>query len=188
MSLDSLIKAKPPELQQPSEPFSVTKKEQYKLDDMLAAFRRVPPTKAPSTTIMPDIKSVADNLNPEMKELLMSFGLIPNTQKISEKPPSESLILENYNQESPETKPEAYLGFKPLPDDDTSRDEMRELLARFGLGRDARKQKALPKKSEDPIHGDESDETLSFDMIPEEYRETIENLGLDNRRGMFYNY
>lgn len=186
MKLDTLTQANPPKLDYPSKSISHVKNEQYKLEDMLAAFGRLPLTKTSTTTIMPDISNVADSLNPDMRELLMSFGLLPNPHKTSTKPVSGSLVLENYNPQLPETNPEAYVGFKPLPDDDTSKDEMRELLARFGLGRDARKQKALPKKEDMEQQGTNHEPILSFDMIPDEYRETIEDLGLDNRKGITF--
>lgn len=183
MNLGTLIEAGTPTLK--PKPFSVVKKEKYRLEDMLAAFGRLPSAK--TTTIMPDISNVADNLNPDMRDLLMSFGLIPNPEKIPEKPVSESLVVENYNPQLPETKPEAYAGFKPLPDDDASRDEMRELLARFGLGRNIRGQKALPTKQEEiEPQGSETEQILRFDMIPDEYKDTIEDIGFYDRKGRTY--
>lgn len=187
MDLDSLIKAEPSKSQYPQKYTPQIKKEKYALEDMLAAFGRHPIVSTTSTPSMPDVSNVADNLNPDMRDLLMSFGLIPNPHKFPDKPVSESLVVENYNPQLPETKPDAYVGFKPLPDDDNSRDDMRELLARFGLGRDARKQKALPKKEAVEYQGSGSEHILSFDMIPEEYKDTIEDIGF-NRRGEIDTY
>lgn len=182
MNLDSLIEAKPLTLNNPTQETSTVKKEQYNLEDMLAAFGRKPVSSTTTSTVMPDISNVADNLNPEMRDLLMSFGLIPNPNKKPEKPVSESLVVENYDLQLPETKPEAYVGFKPLPEDDKSRDEMKELLARFGLGRNVRDQKSLEKDKEIAQQGSDKEEILTFDMIPEEYMETIEDIGFDSRK------
>lgn len=176
MNLDTLIKAEPLK-SKPSKSFAHTKKEQYKLEDMLAAFGRLPPAKTTTTTKMPDIGNVADSLSPDMRDLLMSFGLIPNTQAVSKKPVSESLVQENYNVQIPETNPEAYVGFKPLPDEDASMYEMRELLARFGLGKGTRQRKALTKNADHEAQGSEDHPVLSFDMVPEEYKDTINDLG-----------
>lgn len=182
MNLDSLIEAQPLKLNNPPKETSTVKKEQYNLEDMLAAFGRKPVSSTTTSTVMPDISNVADNLNPEMRDLLMSFGLIPNPNKKPEKPVSESLVVENYDPQLPETKPEAYVGFKPLPEDDKSRDEMKELLARFGLGRNVRDQKSLEKDKEIAQQGSDKEEILTFDMIPEEYMETIEDIGFDSRK------
>lgn len=189
MKLDTLLNANLEKPQKPEvnvKPTPFFKKEQYNLEDIVAAFGRLPSSTTTTSTAVPDVSSVADHLNPDMKELLMSFGLIPNRQKTTEKPVRESLVVENYNPDLVETKPEAYLGFKPLPDDDQSRVEMRELLARFGLGRNTRIQKVFPKKEESQPQSSASEEVLNFDMIPEEYRETIEDIGLDNRKGISF--
>lgn len=118
-----------------------------KINELLASMGVFyPTTTSPTTssTLVPDVKNVVETLNPEMKELLMSFGLIPNPNEKPKK--STKTNSYPYVPAKPQTNHEAYVGFKPLPDDLSTRSEMDELLATFGLLRTARNQKSLKKK------------------------------------------
>ncbi|KAJ8986076.1 hypothetical protein NQ317_003370 [Molorchus minor] len=167
-------------------PVSIKKKtqeeeEEEKLKEMLASLGVVPmKTTTTTTRTIPDISNVADNLTPEMRDLLMSFGLIQDPKETGK--PSVSItttttttqIPESFNPVIAEVKPEYYSNFKPLPDDDTSRNEMKELLARFGLGRSTRKRKSLPK---------DEGERISLDVVPDQYKGVLEDIGLGDREG-----
>lgn len=76
------------------------------------------------TTHIPNIDNVVDNLTPEMKDLLMNFGLIPNPEPTPAPLSDTQVYYETYNPEVAEIKQDSYAGFKPLPEDDDSRDEM----------------------------------------------------------------
>nr|CAI5833392.1 unnamed protein product [Callosobruchus analis] len=110
-------------------------------------------TSPPSTTV-PDISPVADNLSSEMRDLLVSFGLI-------------------------QVDPESYVGFKPLPVNyDKGRSDMDLLLARFGLGRNSKSQH--PKRRSD----ESTDDSMTFDVVPQQYQGVLEDIGLSTRQGM----
>lgn len=125
-----------------------------------------------SSTTMPDVKNLADTLSPEMQDLLITFGLIPNP---NEKPKLNQHHEEKYISDNAEVKPESYVGFKPLPDDGPSREGMDELLASFGLGRSARQQKSA-------IHNANKQQPQPFDIVPDSLKSVLDDLGL-NRHG-----
>ncbi|KAK9709798.1 hypothetical protein QE152_g26415 [Popillia japonica] len=118
----------------------------------------------PTSTSMPDISNVADSLSPDMKDLLVNFGLIDDPNKkpdpvvSTENIPYKQNLIDDPNKkpdpvvstenipykQNADINPESYLTFKPLPDSVPSRSEMEEFLARFGLGRSAfRSQKSI---------------------------------------------
>lgn len=123
-----------------------------------------------TTTIIPDISNVADNLTPEMKELLASFGLLPNS---NEKPTIPKEEIAPLSQETAEVKPDSYVGFKPLPDDAPSREDMASFLASFGLGRSSRKQKTTTTSK--------PENKLNFDMVPDQFKSVLSDIGLVQR-------
>lgn len=127
-------------------------------------------TTVTTSTAIPDVSSVADNLTPEMRDLLMSFGLIPNPNEAS-LPLKENIPLEP---EVPEVNSDSYAGFKPMPDNAPSRDDMEALLASFGLGRSARIQKTSTPTPE----GD----GFNLDMIPESFKGVVEDIGLKGKQ------
>lgn len=146
-----------------------------KINELLASMGVFyPTTTSPTTssTLVPDVKNVVETLNPEMKELLMSFGLIPNPNEKPKK--STKTNSYPYVPAKPQTNHEAYVGFKPLPDDLSTRSEMDELLATFGLLRTARNQKSLKKKV------DTDDKELNFDMVPDSLKHVLDDIGLRN--------
>ncbi|KAK9870096.1 hypothetical protein WA026_006190 [Henosepilachna vigintioctopunctata] len=117
-------------------------------------------------TPMPEFKEVADNLSPEMKNLLMTFGLLPS-KEAEEKGPQQS----GYYPEKPEDKPESYTGFKPLPEEGEADKEMDALLASFGLGRSARKGRKVKKEVR-------NEQLVDFSVIPNSMMDIVQNLGL----------
>lgn len=102
-------------------------------------------TTTPSTTPMPNIENVVNNLSPDMQELLMSFGIIPNPKEnIGE---TSNKVLDSLEPVS-EIKPESYSSFKPLPlnDNNEPNTDMNEFLSQFGLApsnKKNREQKAI---------------------------------------------
>ncbi|KAJ8947691.1 hypothetical protein NQ318_001529, partial [Aromia moschata] len=142
--------------------------DEERIKQMLASLGILPMQTTTTTTTVPDVSHVADNLTPEMRDLLMNFGLIPNTSErtTTVKPAA----VESFNPVKAEVKPESYMSFKPLPEDDTSRQEMEELLARFGLEEKAKKQ-------------NDEEEGMNFDAVPEQYKGVLEDIGLIGRGG-----
>lgn len=108
--------------------------------NLLAQFQGVP-FYTQSTTPVPDLTNVAETLSPEMQDLLMKFGLIPNINN-----PSVEVHKETPSSFQPEVipiQPESYVQFKPLPDTAKAQDDMLEFLSQFGLAESKRSQKSL---------------------------------------------
>ncbi|XP_018564802.1 uncharacterized protein LOC108906120 isoform X2 [Anoplophora glabripennis] len=163
---------------------SKEKEEEEKIRNMLASFGILPLKTTSTTTHVPDISNVADNLTPEMRDLLMNFGLISDTNEKKDvilSPTTEETY--GFNPVKAEVEPEAYGGFKPLPEDDSSRADMEELLARFGLGKNSRKEKSLPKKRDEREEKKDNSHGLNFEVVPQQYMEVLEDIGLADRQG-----
>lgn len=127
----------------------------------------------PTSTSMPDISNVADSLSPDMKDLLVNFGLIDDPNK----KPDPVVSTENipYKQNA-DINPESYLTFKPLPDSVPSRSEMEEFLARFGLGRSAfRSQKSIAMNTQSKETG--KDAIFNIDVVPDNMKHVMKDLG-----------
>jgi hypothetical protein len=99
-----------------------------------------PSTTTTTTTATPDVAAAAESLSSEMKDLLISFGLLPSANDIQQG--SDSVNAEYV--ESPVVDPISYLSFKPLPlstnhnkedkeDKQMMSSDMKEFLASFGL-------------------------------------------------------
>jgi len=97
-------------------------------------------TTTTSTTATPDVAAAAESLSPEMKDLLISFGLLPSANDIQQGSDSVSAGYVG----SPVVDPISYLSFKPLPittnhnkedkeDKQLMSSDMKEFLASFGL-------------------------------------------------------
>lgn len=144
--------------------------------DILGAIGNTPTTK------MPDLSNVADNLTPDMKELLMTFGLIddPNKPKEPEMPP---VVEEQPQPEKIDIKPISYTEFKPLPDSAPTNDEMYDLLSSYGLIGGSRSAKNI-KEHKTPKHLKEVPD-IDLEMIPESMHGILEDIGLTEpkRRG-----
>lgn len=98
-----------------------------------------------TTTATPDIAAAAESLSSEMKDLLVSFGLLPSPNDIQEDTESHD-PGQAYDQQaaSPVADPSSYLSFKPLPlaanenkEDEEDKylisSDMKQFLASFGL-------------------------------------------------------
>ncbi|XP_044748769.1 uncharacterized protein LOC123309633 [Coccinella septempunctata] len=118
---------------------------------------------------VPEFGEVADNLSPEMKSLLMTFGLIPNPEE-KRKVRKEEIP---YTSGGIEDKPESYTGFKPLPENGAPNEELDSLLASFGLGRNARRSKKIGKRVD-------TSPGLDLSVVPESMMGIVRNLGLSN--------
>ncbi|RZC43200.1 hypothetical protein BDFB_000450 [Asbolus verrucosus] len=143
----------------------ISLEEQNRIKNMLASIGALPDTTTTTTTSLPNAANVAESLSPEMRDLLMSFGLLPNP---NEKPVSAD--LPKYYPEAAEVKPESYIGFKPLPDDGPSRDDMDALLASFGLGRSARKEKAIKTNN--------NEQPYNVEMVPDYLKGVLTDMGI----------
>nr|XP_022919167.1 uncharacterized protein LOC111428012 [Onthophagus taurus] len=130
--------------------------------------------KTPSTSPIPDISNVANNLSPEMKDLLMSFGLI--NKPSSKKPESSTTTEEIPYIQNVQINPQSYVRFKPLPKS-SGRDDMEELLSRFGLGRN-RNEKAIDFDKEKKTMKKTS-EISDLDVIPDNFKNVVKNLGFN---------
>lgn len=148
------------------------------IEDILSSIESFSATS--TTTIVPDISNVADTLTPDMKELLMSFGLLPDPNFKKEE------YIDDFNTDftKADLNSESYIKFKPLPDNGPTREDMQEFLEQFGLGRnskDTRKQRNLDVVTSKKYLEDTSE--LNFDMVPESMRHVLIDLGLSNRNG-----
>ena len=97
-------------------------------------------TTTTTTTATPDVAAAAESLSSEMKDLLISFGLLPSANDIQQGSDSVSAGYVG----SPVVDPISYLSFKPLPittnhnkedkeDKQLMSSDMKEFLASFGL-------------------------------------------------------
>ncbi|XP_060531692.1 uncharacterized protein LOC132705235 [Cylas formicarius] len=143
-----------------------------KIKDILASIGVIPLSTTTSTST-PNAELVAENLSPEMRELLMSFGLLPGSKIDAQK--GNQVI--DFVPEKASVDPESYIGFKPLPEDSDSRKEMEDLLTRFGLlERNDRRQKSLNSVSN-------SSEQLNLDVVPHQFQSVLDDMGLVQRLG-----
>ncbi|GJQ64969.1 hypothetical protein Trydic_g7134 [Trypoxylus dichotomus] len=127
-----------------------------------------------TSTKMPDISNVAENLSSDMKNLLMNFGLLndPNRKPTTPAVSTESLP---YKQNA-DIDPESYISFKPLPDSAPSRTEMEEFLAQFGLGRSSlRSQKSIAMNPQKKEIGKNAE--INMDAIPDSMKHVMKDLG-----------
>ncbi|KRT82281.1 hypothetical protein AMK59_3090, partial [Oryctes borbonicus] len=127
-----------------------------------------------TSTRMPDISNVAENLSSDMKDLLMNFGLLndPNKKPTIPIPSTESVP---YKQNA-DIDPKSYASFKPLPDSAPSRSEMEEFLARFGLGRSSfRSQKSIAMNPQKKEIGKNAE--INMDAIPDSMKHVMRDLG-----------
>jgi hypothetical protein len=98
-----------------------------------------------TTTAMPDIAAAAESLSSGMKDLLVSFGLLPSPNDVQLSTEREG-PGQAYDQQaaSPVADPSSYLSFKPLPltanenkedkgDTYLMSSDMKQFLASFGL-------------------------------------------------------
>ncbi|XP_076237941.1 uncharacterized protein LOC143181443 [Calliopsis andreniformis] len=105
------------------------------------------------------IKKGVENLTPDVQLLFQRFGLQPS--KLDESTSTTEKTTINLN---------SYTNFKPLPTSAVKDQEMKEFLARFGLGiSDNRKQKSMQAVTKAPS---------VIEAVPGNMRGILENLGL----------
>lgn len=140
---------------------------------------------ADSSTSLPNIAIAAQSLTPELKNLLVSLGLLnPDGTQVSmpfttttttHLPPP----LIQYISINPTVDPASYIVFKPLPggtrgnvrgnNDDALSDDMRHFLASFGLTSDSessRSQKALSAMDIKPSSGISTTTSTTSTEVP----------------------
>ncbi|KAF5302873.1 hypothetical protein FQA39_LY02053 [Lamprigera yunnana] len=139
----------------------------------------VPVESVPPKLPVPDISVVADTLTPDMKELLMNFGLLTDSNQ----------PLTNFKEEpfigasTAEVNPNSYVQFKPLPDIGETSEEMQEFLGRFGLGKSASNNRSPKHYIPDPQKVLDEAPEVEFEMFPASMRDIIKNMGFIARDG-----
>lgn len=160
------------------------------IKDILDAIGAAAPTTMKTTTIMPDISEVVNNLSPDMRELLMTFGLIDNPNKpssplraITDSPPLFSIDeLDGIN-------PVAFTQFKPLPDSAPSREDMKDFLAGYGLTGNSGSQRFAKKLKEENTTKDQPQKSepltdvsnIDLSFVPESMQAVLADIGLINK-------
>ncbi|XP_076299876.1 uncharacterized protein LOC143218532 isoform X2 [Lasioglossum baleicum] len=106
-----------------------------------------------------EIKKGVENLTPDVQLLFQRFGL--QTSKLDQSTTSTERTTINFND---------YTNFKPLPTSNVKDQDMKEFLAKFGLGTsDNRKQKSMKQATEPPS---------VVEAVPSNMRGILENMGL----------
>lgn len=112
-----------------------------------------------------EIKKGVENLTPDVQLLFKRFGL---QTSILGRPTITTTQRTTINFNS-------YTNFKPLPTSSVKDQEMREFLAKFGLGTsDDRRHKSMRFSTEPPS---------VIEVVPENMRGILENIGLISRKG-----
>ncbi|XP_048513796.1 uncharacterized protein LOC105688799 isoform X2 [Athalia rosae] len=120
-----------------------------------------------------DYKKGTQNLTPDMQLLLQRFGLQtskePETPSTTTKKPTP--IVVNLN---------SYSNFKPLPTTNVENQDMRDFLAKFGLGT-ADTDKNRDHKSIKTRKNAETSPPSLIEAVPENMKKILENIGLISR-------
>lgn len=105
-----------------------------------------------------------NNLTPDVQVLFQRFGLHT----------SNPATTTTTTTQKPTVNTNSYTNFKPLPTSKIKDEEMKEFLARFGLGvSENRQRKAMPVSTEQPS---------LIEAVPNNMRQILENIGLISRR------
>ncbi|XP_065159200.1 LOW QUALITY PROTEIN: mucin-2 [Atheta coriaria] len=181
-SLDILIKQSPTEAPATfnDNPVPEQLSEQDKLKLLFASLGvQTTTTTTTSTTSEPDVMQVANNLTPEMKDLLMTFGLIPDPNKDKTTTPKVEIFMEP----SSVISPDSYSSFKPLPAGSNSNpnEDMEDFLAKFGLV-DKINHKVTTenrKQFQCPSHKTNKTNPIqpNLDVIPDKFKDIIADIG-----------
>jgi hypothetical protein len=143
-------------------------------------------TTTSTTTETPDVAAAAESLSSEMKDLLISFGLLPSANDIHQASYQESGTEgpgQAYDQQaaSPVVDPSSYLSFKPLPltENENKGDEedkylmssdMKQFLASFGLVPTSDSEEGYPSRESfsehSNVHGFRSQKALKMEAQP----------------------
>ncbi|KYN38112.1 hypothetical protein ALC56_07512 [Trachymyrmex septentrionalis] len=103
-----------------------------------------------------------NNLTPDVQLLFQKFGLQTSNLVTTTSSP---LKITNTN---------SYTNFKPLPTSKIRNEDMKEFLAKFGLGvSDSRQKKAMSVSTERPS---------LIEVVPDNMRQILENIGLISRK------
>jgi hypothetical protein len=135
-------------------------------------------TTTSTTTATPNVAAAAESLSSEMKDLLISFGLLPSANDIHQASYQESETKgpeEAYDKQaaSPIVDPSSYLSFKPLPltanenkEDEEDKflmsSDMKQFLASFGLVSLSDSEEGYPSN----VHGFRSQKALGVEAQP----------------------
>ncbi|KAL0124301.1 hypothetical protein PUN28_006269 [Cardiocondyla obscurior] len=105
-----------------------------------------------------------NNLTPDVQLLFQRFGLQTSNLATTTMSTLKSTINTN-----------SYTNFKPLPTSNIRNDDMREFLAKFGLGvSDSRRKKAMPAPT--------TERPSLIEAVPDSMRQILENIGLISRK------
>ncbi|XP_012226045.2 enolase-phosphatase E1 [Linepithema humile] len=104
-----------------------------------------------------------NNLTPDIQLLFQRFGL-QTSNLVTPEPTSTSRPIVNTN---------SYTNFKLLPASNVKDQDMKEFLARFGLGVSDRHKKAMPMSTE---------RSSLIDVVPDSMKPILENIGLISRK------
>lgn len=104
-----------------------------------------------------------NNLTPDVQLLFQRFGL-----------QTSNLVTTTMSTLKSTTNTNSYTNFKPLPTSKIKNEEMKEFLAKFGLGiSDSRQKKAMSASTERPS---------LIEAVPSNMRQILENIGLISRK------
>ncbi|XP_018057820.1 PREDICTED: uncharacterized protein LOC108693389 [Atta colombica] len=134
----------------------------YTTSSLTTVLRDSSPINAQNTFENPvlEIGKGMNNLTPDVQLLFQKFGLQSNLVTTS-----SPLKISNTN---------SYTNFKPLPTSKIKNEDMKEFLAKFGLGvSDNRQKKAMSISTERPS---------LIEVIPNNMRQILENIGLISRK------
>lgn len=111
-----------------------------------------------------ELEKGMNNLTPDVQLLFQRFGLQTSNMVTTTTSTPKSTINVN-----------SYTNFKPLPTSKIKNEDMREFLARFGLGvSDNRQKKAMSAMS--------TERPSLIEAVPDNMRQILENIGLISRK------
>ncbi|XP_076255708.1 uncharacterized protein LOC143193396 [Rhynchophorus ferrugineus] len=150
-------------------------KETENIQNVLASIGLYPVETSTTTPQVPNAQIMEGNLSEDMQNLLKSFGLLPDPNQNS----NINDEAASFNPEKAEIRPEAYVGFKPLPEDTQSRKEMESLLAQFGL-LEKKPKKTSRTGREYLIRNTKSDlqlDDINLDIVPDDLKPVLHEMG-----------
>ncbi|XP_071571491.1 uncharacterized protein [Temnothorax nylanderi] len=110
-----------------------------------------------------EIRKGMNNLTPDVQRFFQRFGLQTSNLVTTTMSTLKSTINTN-----------SYTNFKPLPTSQIKNEDMKEFLAKFGLGvSDSRQKKAMSASTERPS---------LIEAVPDNMRQILENIGLISRK------
>lgn len=137
----------------------------YTTSGLTAVVPDSPSITAQNTFVNPvsEIGKGMNNLTPDVQLLFQRFGLQTSNLITTTMSTLKSTINTN-----------SYTNFKPLPTSKIKNEDMKEFLAKFGLGvSDSRQKKAMSASTERPS---------LIEAVPDNMRQILENIGLISRK------